>query len=254
MLSQQRPPKKDPAADREVFRSPGSFVLSWLWLLIAAAVLIDLAVQGRNHAALIAVAVVLAVSGIVYVCAWRPRVVADSGGITVVNPLRDHRVPWGSVAKVDVVTALRVHCESHGGVSSRRKVVQSWAVQAAPRASFKQARRAGLVRARDRQPDGRYGSNGHAGAPLGHGVIFGSGQAAGPPPGAAGAGYGQLPESAREALNKTSAEFAAGRLTERAQQARQAGAEPGQPVASWAWWPVAALVAPAVLVLLVVLL
>ena len=253
MLSQQRPPKKDPAADREVFRSPGSFVLSWLWLLIAVAVLIDLAVQGRNHAALIAVAVVLAVSGIVYVCAWRPRIIADSGGITVVNPLRDHRVPWGSVAQVDVVTALRVHYQPPGGVSSRHKVVQSWAVQAAPRASFKQARRAGLARSRDRQPGGRYGSNGHAGASPGRGVIFGASRAAGPPPGATGAGYGQLPESAREALNKTSAEFAAGRLEERAQQARQAGAEPGQPVANWAWLPVAALLVPACLVLLVVL-
>jgi Bacterial PH domain len=228
-------------------------VLSGAWLLIALAVLIDLAVQGRNHAALVAGAVVLAVSGIVYACAWRPRVVADSGGITVVNPLRDHQVPWGSVAKVDVVTALRVHYEPAGGAASRRKVVHSWAVQAAPRASFKQARRTGLAHARNRQPGGRSGSNGHAGPAFGRGLIFSSGQAAGPPPGATGAGYGQLPESAREALNRTSAEFAAGQLEERAQQARRAGAEPGQPVAAWAWLPIAAVAVPVLLVVLVVL-
>jgi Bacterial PH domain len=253
VLSQQQPPKKDPPADREVFRSPGSLVLSWAWLVIAVAVLIDLAVQGRNHAALVATAVVLAISGIVYACAWRPRIVADSGGVTVVNPLRDHRVPWGSVDKVDVVTAVRVHCEPAAAASSRRKVVHSWAVQAAPRASFKQARRTGLARARDRQPGGRYGSNGHAGPAFGRGLIFSGGHAAGPPPGAAGAGYGRLPEDAREALNRTSAEFAAGRLGERAEQARRAGAQPGEPVAAWAWLPIAAVVIPVLLVVLVVL-
>jgi Bacterial PH domain len=253
MLSRQQASEKDPATEREVFRSPGGMVLSWAWVVIAVAVLADLAVQGRDHAALVAAAVVLAVSGIVYACAWRPRIVAGSGGVTVVNPLRDHRVPWGSVAKVDVVTAVRVHCEPASGASSRRKVVHSWAVQAAPRASFKHARRAGLARARDRQPGVRGGSNGHPGPAFGRGLIFNSGQAAGPPPGAAGAGYGQLPESAREALNRTSAEFAAGRLEERAQQARRAGAEPGQPVATWAWLPIAAIAVPVLLVVLVVL-
>lgn len=227
-------------------------MLSCAWLLIAAAVLIDLAVQGRNHAALLALAVVLAVSGIVYACAWRPRIVADSGGITVVNPVRDHRVPWGSVAKVDVVTALRVHYEP-AGAAPRPKAVYSWAVQAAPRASFKQARRTGLTRARDRQPGGRPGSNGHAGPAFRRGLIFSPGQAAGPPPGTTSAGYGQLPESAREALNRTSAEFAAGRLAERAQQARRAGAEPGQPVTTWAWLPMAAVAIPVLLMVLVVL-
>jgi len=110
-LSQQASSRKDPDSEREVFRSAGSTVLSWAWFVVAVIILVDLAVQGRDHAALVTAVAVVAVTGVVYSCAWRPRIVADSAGITVVNPLRDHHVGWTAVTKVDVVNAVRVHCE-----------------------------------------------------------------------------------------------------------------------------------------------
>src|SRR5262249_45274466 len=140
VLSQQKSSRKDPDSEREVFRSPGSLILSWAWFVVAVIILVDLAVQGRDHAAAVTAVVVLAITGIVYACAWRPRIVADSAGITVSNPVRDHRVPWALVEKVDVVNAVRVHCAPVSG-ADRGKVLYSWAVQSSPRSARKAALR-----------------------------------------------------------------------------------------------------------------
>jgi hypothetical protein len=248
VLPQQKSSRKNPDSDREVFRSAGSIVLSWAWLVVAVITLIDLAVQGRDHDALITAVAVIAISAGVYACAWRPCIVADSTGVTVVNPLRDHRVPWAAVANVDVVNTVRVHCAPEPG-SDKGKVLYSWAVQSSPSSARRAARRAGLSGQRPRLTRPRYGRNDQ-------------------PPGAT-AGYGQIPEPARQALDRTSAEFTAARLAERAQHARQAAllkaqqegdqqAAPGtagvvaeRPEVIWAWWPIAAMLA-SVLVLLVI--
>ncbi len=203
MLSQQASSRKDPDSEREVFRSAGSTILSWAWFVVAVIVLVDLAVQGRDHAALVAAAAVVAITGVVYSCAWRPRIVADSTGITVVNPVRDHQVPWAAVAKVDVVNAVRVHCTPAPG-AARGKILYSWAVQSSPRS----ARRTALRREASAQPRVR---------------LTPRPRSMQPPPGAAPR-YGEIPEPARDALDRSSAEFTAGRLEERAQHARQAAA------------------------------
>src|SRR5262249_47246663 len=93
VLPQQQSSLKNPDNEREVFRSAGSIVLSWAWLVVAVIALIDLAVQGRDHPAAVTALAIVAISAVVYGCAWRPRIVADSSGITVANPLRDYQVP-----------------------------------------------------------------------------------------------------------------------------------------------------------------
>ncbi len=214
--------QQDPAGDREVFRSPGSVVLWWAWVVVAVAILADVAVQGRDHSAAVVAVLVVAVTGVAYGCALRPRIVADSAGITVANPLRDHHVPWGAVAKVDSVHALRVHCAAAPG-QRRGKVIHSWAVQSSPRAARRQEFRA-------RRAMQRVGG---------------------------AAGYGQYPAQAREALQRAPADFAAQQLNERAQRAHGGGtpavpgAEQGRPEVRWAWAAIAAMVVP-VLVLVVV--
>jgi hypothetical protein len=166
------------AGDREVFRGAGSVVLWWVWVLIAIGTLIDLAVQGRDHSAVVMAALVTAITGAVYGCALRPRIVADAGGITVENPLRDHHAPWGVVDKVDTVYAVRVHCAPGPG-ASKGKIFHSWAMQSSPRSA-----RAGQRR-------GRRSMTQEAGGP---------------------AGYGRYPGQAQEALRRTPAEFAAHQL------------------------------------------
>jgi hypothetical protein len=259
VLPQQQSSRKNPDDEREVFRSAGSIVLSGAWLLVAVITLIDLAVQGRDHAAVVTALAIIAISAVVYGCAWRPRIVADSSGITLVNPLRDHQVPWAAVSNVDVVNAVRVHCTPAPGETSG-KVLYSWAVQSSPTSARRAARRAGLAGQRPRITRPRSGR-------------------ADPPPGAT-PGYGQVPEPAKDALDRTSAEYTAGRLAERAQHARQARITKAQagaleqaspesasaesasaesavtdagerPVAHWAWGPIAIMVVPIVILIIV---
>ena len=126
----------------QVFRSPTAVVVWVVWLLFAVGNWIDLAVQGRDHAAAVAAAILLLVTGAAYVTAQRPRVIADSGGVTVRNPLRDHRVGWAQVAKVDLADLLRVHCEWGGpadaasGGRAQRKVISAWAVHYSRRRQY----------------------------------------------------------------------------------------------------------------------
>jgi len=270
VLSQQESSRKDPDSEREVFRSAGSLILSWAWFIVAVLVLVDLAVQGHDHVALVTAMVVFLITGVVYACAWRPKIVADSDGISLINPVRDYRVPWAAVVKVDVVNAVRVHCTPAPG-AARGKVLYSWAVQAAPRST----KRAALRRDAASRPRARLTPRPRSLQPPGT-----------PPPGAAPR-YGEIPDAAKEALDRSTADFTAGRLSERAQHARQAAAraagahllagqsgEPGAdqpagpdtradadspaaagepPTVQWAWRPIAAMTAPLLLFLLVLL-
>jgi hypothetical protein len=210
-------------------------------------------------------AVVVLITGIVYACAYRPKIVADPDGISLINPVRDHRVPWSAVVKVDVVNSVRVHCIPAPG-AERGKVLYSWAVQASPRS----ARKAALRREAASKPRGRLTPRPRSLGPPGA-----------PPPGSAPR-YAEMPEAAKDALDRSSAEFTAGRLSERAQHARQAAAraaaarlpadqdagqpgagqhdagqagEPGaeQATAQWAWLPIAAMTVPLLLILVVAL-
>jgi hypothetical protein len=102
-------------------------IVWWVWVLFAVGNLIDLAVQGRDHFAAVVAAILLLSIGVAYVTAERPRVISADEGITVRNPLRDHRVPWHLVTKVDLADLLRVHCRQQG--KNKDKVISAWAVQ-----------------------------------------------------------------------------------------------------------------------------
>ena len=120
-----RKKRADATGGPQTFRSPTAVIIWWVWLLFAAANLIDLAVQGRDHLSLVAAAILVLATGVAYVTAQRPRIVADSSGVTVVNPLRDHHVGWAGVTKVDLADLLRVHCRGEPG---QEKIVYAWAV------------------------------------------------------------------------------------------------------------------------------
>ncbi len=210
--------QQDLAGDREVFRSTGSLILWWLWAVFAAVTLVDLIVQGSGHSAVVMAVLVVAITAMVYGCAFRPRIVADAGGITIENPLRDHRVPWGAVEKVDAVHAVRVHCVAAPG-ASKGNIISSWAVQSSPRA-------ARAAEYRSRRQTRR----------LGH------------PP-----GYGRYPAEAQEALRRNPAEATARQLDERASRERGAGAASGRPEGRWAWVAIAVMAVPLVALIVVVL-
>ena len=126
----------------QVFRSPTAVVVWVVWLLFAVGNWIDLAVQGRDHASAVAAAILLLATGAAYVTAQRPRIIADKTGVTVRNPLRDHRIGWAGVAKVDLADLLRVHCAWGGqagaesGDQEQHKVISAWAVHYSRRRQF----------------------------------------------------------------------------------------------------------------------
>ena len=219
----------------------------YIWLVFAVLNLGDLAWQGGGHAALVAVAIILLVTGVAYVAALRPRVIADDEAVTVRNPLRDVRVPWGAVTSIDLGDTLHVRYEPD-------RVVHSWAVQSSRRSR---------VRAQFR-------------------TQFRQAQMARRTP-----GYGRMPEEARSRLSKTTGEIIVIQLTSLLEEARRRaavaetpaavgvpseapGAPPetvsaptgtpgapsaaaGGPSGSWYWPAVAALALPAVLVVLAIL-
>ena len=107
--------RTDLPGERQVYRTSGSLVAWWAWVAFAVVLLIVLALGHRDHASLVTAAVVIAITGIMYACALRPRIVADAAGITVVNPLRVHEVPWPAVTQVDLIHNVRVHYRSPAG-------------------------------------------------------------------------------------------------------------------------------------------
>jgi hypothetical protein len=144
----------------QVFRSPTAIIVWWVWVLFAVGNLIDLAVQGRDRLSLVAAAILVLATGIAYVTAQRPRVIADTAGITIVNPLCDHHIGWAGVTKVDLADLLRVHCRRG---PDDTKIIYSWAVHYSRRrkavAEIK-ARRTAARRSSGRPSFGTFGLSG----------------------------------------------------------------------------------------------
>lgn len=213
-----------PATPRpEKFRSPFAVAIWWLWALFAVGNLIDIAVQGRDHGAVDAGFVLLFITGVVYTVAQRPRIVAGSSGLAIANPLRDYQVGWAAVAGIDAAELVRVRCRwplDDGGTGSR--AIYCWAVHSSRRKQAAQRMRAQRRAAR-------------AGAP---------------PRGLGGfGGFGTPPEvrSAPPLPTGADADHVITTLTSLADQAKATAPDEQAvpPVTSWNWLAIAAIVVPA---------
>jgi hypothetical protein len=254
-------------------------VVWWVWLVFAAANLVDLIVQASwGHFTAVVTAILVTLTGVAYACALRPQVIADEAGLTVRNPFRDYRVPWSAIRDVDGGDWVRVHCDSGvaaagdtanagravGGASAdggrdadgggTARTIYCWALFVPARARIKAARRArgtgpaGLARLTGRQA--RVAAKAGLAGPAG-------GYAAGPPTG------DRLPEEARRLASLPAALAIAERLDTRARRERARGrqrAATSAPSASatpitaaWAWRPLAAIVGPAIALVIVAL-
>jgi hypothetical protein len=223
---------------RQVFRSVGAVVVWWIWVLFAAGNLIDLAVQGRDHLSLVAAFILLFATGIVYITALRPRIIADGDGLTIANPLRDHRVGWAAVAGADPTDLLRVRCEWQEGTGTARRAIYCWAVHSSRRRQV-----AAEMRARRRSTQGSRGASGMGGfGGMGMGGF------------ALGGGFGSEPSPEGDPL-RVDANKVVATLTERAEQARleAPGAQAGAPASAWDPVAVAAFVIPGLALLITAL-
>jgi hypothetical protein len=221
--------------DAEVFRSPAAAAVWWIWLLFAVANLIDIAVQGRDHLSVVAAGTLLVITGVVYVTALRPKIVADDDGLTIVNPFRDHRVDWAAIAGYDATDLLRVRCEWPAAAGEGKGAIYSWAVHSSRRRAIANELRA---QRRDRRSVRGSGSSSFGGR--------------GPFGGYAPAAAADVPPPKPLGLD---ADIVISALTAHAERARaeapDALARP--PVATWQWPAFAAIVIPALLLLIAVL-
>ncbi len=131
-----------PGRPREVFRLAPPIVLWWVWLVFAAANIADIAVQGTSaRFAVVISALLVTITGVIYTLAFRPRVIAAQTGIVVVNPFRDHHVPWTAVQAVDSGDWVQVHYAAPGAPSSAAaKKITCWALYVSAHAKRKAAR------------------------------------------------------------------------------------------------------------------
>jgi len=213
---------------RQVFRTPGSVVLWWAWLVVAVLTLGSVALRGHNHAGAVTALVILTITGGMYACAWQPRIVADADGIAVQNPLRWHLLPWPVVTKVDLVQTVEVHYTPTPG-QSREKIVHSWAVQS----SAASRTRAELRAKRNARTTSRMAPRSTPGPST---------------------GYGQPPDAATRARQGSAAEFITRQLSARFEAAHREAApeDPDQrATVRWAWWQIAAIVVPLVVLIAV---
>jgi hypothetical protein len=202
-----------PSARPQVFRRTGPVVFWWIWLAFALFNVVDLAIQGPGHFAVVVTAILVAVTGVVYACALRPRVIASDAGLAVKNPVRDHRIPWGAVEAVDVGDWVRVHCASAPGAAAG-KTIDCWAL---------------FAPARFRRKAGRTAQT------------------------RAFAASSKVSGEARSLMAMTAVQAMAKEMDDRARRERAAGAAGGAPAASWAWPSLAAMVLPALTLIVVAL-
>ena len=101
---------RSPGPNREVFRLTPPLIFWWVWVAFAVANVADFAIQGAPaRFAIVVSAILVAITGLAYALALRPRVIAEPSGLTIVNPFRDHHVPWAAITAVDTGDWVRVH-------------------------------------------------------------------------------------------------------------------------------------------------
>ena len=153
---------RSPEVNREVFRLAPPLIFWWVWVAFAVANVADFAIQGAPaRFAIVVSAILVAITGLAYALALRPRVIAEPSGLTIVNPFRDHHVPWAAITAVDTGDWVRVHYvpgQAAPGAaqpsSAASKAVSCWALYISARTKRRAARparpaprpRSGLLR------------------------------------------------------------------------------------------------------------
>jgi hypothetical protein len=206
---------------KTVFRLIPPLVLWWVWAAFAAANIIDLAIQAHDYLAVEVTVGLLAVSGIFYVCTLRPRVVSDADGLTVYNPFRDYRVPWGAITGVYVGDSVEIGYRRPE--PKPEKTLYAWALYSPRRARARSELRGSFGLGKARQ---RYDSR----SPRRFEVPDAS--------------LGKMSQQAKELASKHPSHIMAGELARRRAEAERAGAAEGVVTARWDWLAIAVVLVP----------
>ncbi len=230
--------------NREVFRLAPPLIFWWVWVAFAVANVADFAIQGAPaRFAIVVSAILVTITGLAYALALRPRVIAEPSGLTIVNPFRDHHVPWAAITAVDTGEWVRVHYAAgqpspvSPQSSAASKAVSCWALYISARTKRRAARpaprpRSGLLR-----------------------TLSFSGAFAMPGPEPGDTERSRLPEEAEYLASLPPAKAIAVRLDTRAgrERARPGPALENPVTARWSWPPIAAVVLSVLALLIAVL-
>ena len=216
--------------ERETLRLHPPVIFWWVWVAFVLANAADYAAQGLPSARFgsLLAAILLLGTGLAYTLALRPKVVEDGDGLTVVNPFRVHHLPWPVIDAVDTGEWVRVRAAG--------QAVNCWALYVSTRARRKVA--VGTAA-------------GTAGVPRRlRGLVA-----------AAPSGYAQrssrLPDDALRLASLPVSAALAARLDSRAERERKRAeanaTEVNAAMTAWSWPAVAAVVVPALILLVVAL-
>jgi hypothetical protein len=177
------------ADGRRIYRLSSPLIIWWTWVGVIVLGLGDLVIQGHNWISLKFGLGLLAATGAVYACTLWSKVIADDGGISVLNPIRRFRIPWGAVNGIFLADSVEVVCARRAPKSD--KTVYSWALSS-PRRSRARA-----------QLRGQHWDRGARSRP---------------------SSYDRLPDAAKSVVKLTTAEIMARELGELSEQARSRSA------------------------------
>lgn len=210
-------PWKSAADGRTVFRRSTPFIIWWVWVAFAIYNLAEIAIPDRDYFSLELTAGLLAVTGVMYACTVRPRVLADEDGVLVLNPYRDHRVRWGALGGVYLGDSVELGCARPA--PQKEKTVYCWALYSGRRSRMKNQMRTDRERAR----------------------TYGSGTVR------------RAQADAQDLAQKDIVQLMAAEIGRRLTAAKQRGAPDAVLQSSWAWWPLVYVLVPAALLLGLVL-
>jgi hypothetical protein len=216
---------------KTVFRLIPPLVLWWVWVVFAAVNWIDLAIQSRDRFGLEVAAALLLATGIMYVCTVRPRIISDDSGLTVINPFRDYIVPWALVTGVYIGDSVEIGCERPA--PKTEKTIYSWALYSPRRARAKAEMRSSFRAGPHRQRQDALRARRRF-------------EVADP------SSFGKAPDKAKELASQHASHIMAGELARRCEQAKSKGAVGGTLVGRWDWIGVAAVLLPAILMVLAI--
>jgi hypothetical protein len=188
---------------KQVFRAKTAYVLGWVWVAFVALNVWDLTARYNGKPSMVALAVLGALTAVVYLVAIRPATVFTESGLVGRNPLRSTFVPWASVREVTVSHSINV---DYG----EERVLRLWT----PMSSARERARA-QRRGRPKEQRGRYKTE----------PTLSKGEQA----------------AAEVFTGKTHADWVGEQITERADKAKIRNDQPGEPRTTWAYDSLAAV-------------
>lgn len=201
-----RPLWKAKQSGAVVFRHGTPLVLWWIWVAFAVANFIDVAVIDPGLTVLKVGVGLLAVTGIAYATTLHSRVESDDQGVTVFNPLRNHRAPWGAVEGIFLGDSVEFVC--HRPAPKKTKTIYSWALYSSRRSRARNQMQRGFFSTRRVEISSR------------------------------------APSEAAELAKSATAQLMAAELGRLAVRARESGVPSAVLTSRWSWAPLAAIVVP----------